>query len=284
MSEDEIDKIQNSQKEKIAEYERSIMGMAPKEEDQGNYTEAASVVEPDLATETAAETATSDAESTKKPSEEVTKPSSAPREFSVEVMQTASDQPIENANPQQPQSANPFGTSESSADREFLSSLKKKSREEEESYKPLLAMTLTVRSRVNGSYVERPERLKPDDDWQAEYALAEIPKMSRAWALYEATKARRKKVFDRVRGDKKEGENEESKQAKFSNDYIEMLRELARKGRRLRDNIDLVELDREKVVFGEPYGKAEKRPEQADPEINGVDDYLRALWSEKRSG
>lgn len=263
MSEEEIDEIQNSQKEKVAEYERSIMGMAPKEESSAASLEE---IQPKsvAAEHSTAETEEQIVDVTEQPNEPTEAHSEAPREFSVEALQATSDQSLENADIQQPQSIQPFGMSESSNDRQFLSSQRNKSEEEEKSYKPLLAMTLTIRSRVNGDYVVRPERLRAEDEWKVEYALAEIPKKARAWALYEATKARRKKVFDRANGDVKEGEDEEPRPVKHNDMYIDMLREFARKGRRLRDNIDLMELDREKVVVGQPYGKVEKKAEQAE--------------------
>lgn len=263
MSEEDIDEIQNSQKEKVAEYERSIMGMAPKEESSAASAEE---ISPNsvAAEDSTAETKERTVEVTEQPDEPTEAHSEAPREFSAEALQATSDRSLENADIQQPQSVQPFGTSESSTDRKFLSSQRNKLEEEEKSYKPLLAMTLTIRSRVNGDYVARPERLRVEDEWKVEYALAEIPKQARAWALYEATKARRKKVFDRANGDVKEGEDEEPRPAKHNDMYIDMLREFARKGRKLRDNIDLMELDREKVVVGQPYGKVEKKAQQAE--------------------
>lgn len=63
--------------------------------------------------------------------------------------------------------------------------------------KPLLALTLTIRNKVNNKPVERPENLTADDIWTVEYLLDEVADGHQAWALYEACKARRKQTFDK---------------------------------------------------------------------------------------
>ena len=50
----------------------------------------------------------------------------------------------------------------------------------------ILAMTLTLRNKVNGSYILRPENLTKDDDWSVEYTLSPVAEERRAWALYQA--------------------------------------------------------------------------------------------------
>jgi hypothetical protein len=56
---------------------------------------------------------------------------------------------------------------------------------------PLMGWTLTVRSKVNGGYVDRPVKHSKDDDWKIEYHIQEIPPESR-WRLYNALKERRR--------------------------------------------------------------------------------------------
>jgi hypothetical protein len=56
----------------------------------------------------------------------------------------------------------------------------------------LLAMTLTIRNKVDGKYVERPENLTEGQKWEVEYALAEIPDRDRAQLLYKAAMKRRR--------------------------------------------------------------------------------------------
>lgn len=60
--------------------------------------------------------------------------------------------------------------------------------------KQLLGMVLTIRNRVNGSYVQRPENLDQADKWDIEYNIQEMPD-SRARALYEKLLSRRKKAL-----------------------------------------------------------------------------------------
>ncbi|KAK8002032.1 mRNA degradation protein [Apiospora marii] len=60
--------------------------------------------------------------------------------------------------------------------------------------KQLLGMVLTIRNRVNGSYVQRPENLDQTDKWDIEYNIQEMPEV-RARALYEKLLSRRKKAL-----------------------------------------------------------------------------------------
>jgi Mitochondrial protein Pet127 len=93
--------------------------------------------------------------------------------------------------------------------------------------KELLAMTLTIRNKVNGSYVVRPIDLNEGDEWKVEYSLADIATSTRAWSLYDACQARRKKTLD-----KEEGES-------FGGDiFKKTLKALCEKGRDWRQDID----------------------------------------------
>lgn len=60
-----------------------------------------------------------------------------------------------------------------------------------ENNKPLIGWTLTVRSKVNGGYVDRPMDLNQDDDWKIEYHIQEVPEKSR-WRIYNQVKERRR--------------------------------------------------------------------------------------------
>ncbi len=64
----------------------------------------------------------------------------------------------------------------------------------------LLALTLTIKNKVNGAYVDRPTELGKDDDWTVEYEIEEV-KQPRANTIYESLKERRRKVFQDA-GDK----------------------------------------------------------------------------------
>jgi len=65
--------------------------------------------------------------------------------------------------------------------------------EEEDDFE-LLGMLLTIKNKVNGEYVERPENLTKEDEWDVEYNIEEMPN-ARAHLLYKQCQARRKTVF-----------------------------------------------------------------------------------------
>jgi hypothetical protein len=58
---------------------------------------------------------------------------------------------------------------------------------------PLIGWTLTVRSKVNGDYVDRPENLQDQDSWELEYHIKEIGN-NMLWKSYNAIKERRSKL------------------------------------------------------------------------------------------
>ncbi|KAI0422084.1 mitochondrial protein Pet127-domain-containing protein [Xylaria grammica] len=58
----------------------------------------------------------------------------------------------------------------------------------------LLALTLTIKNKVNGAYVDRPNSLKTDDDWTVEYEIQEV-KQPRANTIYNQLKERRRKTL-----------------------------------------------------------------------------------------
>ncbi|KAI0146337.1 mitochondrial protein Pet127-domain-containing protein [Xylariaceae sp. FL1272] len=59
----------------------------------------------------------------------------------------------------------------------------------------LLAMVLTVKNKVNGKYVTRPENLQKADDWTVEYIIQEVEEPERALGLYQQCIKRRKAAF-----------------------------------------------------------------------------------------
>jgi hypothetical protein len=173
---------------------------------------------------------------------------------------------------------------------------------------PLYAATILVGSTVNGERVERPEHLKPDDDWSIEYLLKEIEDPADAWATYEQCKATRQKVFVRAveTGDEDGGDPFEAAEPNlemhesdgsvrtFSDFYREMLRKMAEKGRDYRRRVDEVEEGEEKVVFREkvPETDAVKAEpthndgvvvELEESSINSVEDYMTWMYPQKES-
>ncbi len=111
---------------------------------------------------------------------------------------------------------------------------------QDQDHSPILAMTLTTRNKVNGSYVTRPTKLTESDQWSVEYSLAEIESPSKAWNLYGACQNRRKKKLD---------DDEQKEEDVAKNYYLRKIRDLSEKGREWRDAQDRIEGLREKVVL-----------------------------------
>ena len=133
---------------------------------------------------------------------------------------------------------------ETHADSQFLDLIDR----EKESTKPpeasdILAMTLTIRNKINNKYVLRPENLGPTDNWSVEYSLEEVPQPDRAWSLYQACQLRRKKRLD----DEQDGE-----QNAAVNYYVERMRELSNKGKAWRKQQDQQDEGSQKIVVGQP--------------------------------
>ena len=105
------------------------------------------------------------------------------------------------------------------------------------SNKDILAMTLTVRNKANNAFVLRPETLTASDTWSIEYSLTEVPDEHRAWALYEACQARRRKKLDASMRE------EDTEKVSY---FIRKLRKLSEQGREWRKGMD--EKDSEKPV------------------------------------
>ena len=122
----------------------------------------------------------------------------------------------------------------------------------------VLAMTLTIRNKVNDRYVIRPENLSSSDQWVVEYVLAEVDRPDKAWSLYQASQTRRRKQLDKA-------DDDDDKTVEW---YIRNLRELSRKGEEWRKQQDELDKARPKVVLGQPLpeiqpqeqGEAEPKP------------------------
>jgi len=99
--------------------------------------------------------------------------------------------------------------------------------------KPLLAMTLVIRNKVNNSYVERPEDLGDHDKWEVEYALSEISSLGSAHNLYEMTKARRQRTLTRSL--------DLSKENTWNDRFIASIKKMNEKGRLWREKEDKIE-------------------------------------------
>ena len=64
----------------------------------------------------------------------------------------------------------------------------------------VFAMVLKLRNKVNGQFVERPENLTSEDQWEVDYQIAEIDTVEAAREMYMASKVRRQKILKREPG------------------------------------------------------------------------------------
>lgn len=107
---------------------------------------------------------------------------------------------------------------------------------------PLAGWTLTVRSKVNGHYLKRPEKLESEDNWQIEYHIADIENES-VWKLYTATKERRRQLVGR------DAEEED----KGLMNYRKIIQRYASRGRQWRAKQDQIDEERGVQIF-KPLG------------------------------
>ena len=95
----------------------------------------------------------------------------------------------------------------------------------------VLAMTLTIRNKVNGKYVDRPKYLGLGDKWTVEYSLTDVaPERTRT--LYDACKRRRASALSNAR---------QKENNAWNNRYLEKLRRLSQKGREWRESQDEID-------------------------------------------
>jgi hypothetical protein len=276
MSEEDIDAIQNSQKEKIAEWERNLRDPTYK----SNKQQVDDPVKED--DDAANEFEDSSSDSVKEPTEtqmsesnQTSKSSEAGLEATV-----AQDSEVAGKDPLVKQIEGISEISESEAEA--------KSEADEDADKPLLGLVLTVRSKVDGEYVERPERLRKSQDWTIEYSLTEKP-TPQAWREYTGAKNRRKNIYGKLNSnlDKTalDKTDTESTELSYNDHYINMLKDLSEKGRKIRAGLDEKAANQPKIVVGMPYVKPENSQTASadDVSIESVDDYLSWLYNEKIS-
>ncbi|KAL2136792.1 hypothetical protein VTI74DRAFT_1444 [Chaetomium olivicolor] len=106
----------------------------------------------------------------------------------------------------------------------------------------LLGMILTIRNKVNGQYVQRPEQLKNSDRWTVEYAIEEMPD-ERAQNLYGAVLRRRRTLL-----------SGEDRSNWWSTVFGDKLRKYSDRGRRYR------ELMNERIRSGPIHVYGEEKP------------------------
>ena len=114
--------------------------------------------------------------------------------------------------------------------------------------KDVLAMTLTIRNKVNGEYVARPEKLRSRDKWTIEYALEDVSPR-RAGLLYQACKTRRAKTLNKARKDDS---------AAWNTRFMQNLWDLSKKGKKWREKQNKLDGESPRKVLDFGNMKAEQ--------------------------
>ncbi|KAI2487230.1 mitochondrial mRNA processing protein PET127 [Pyrenophora tritici-repentis] len=127
------------------------------------------------------------------------------------------------------------------------------------SNEPLLGWTLTVRSVVNGGYVERPENFREEDEWKIEYHMKEIPE-TRCRPLYNALKERRRQLV---------GLRDEEADKSLQH-YRDMIRRFSERGRVWRAEQDKLDEGKVPLLF-RPLGPGSGVAQPYDEVINEVE-------------
>jgi hypothetical protein len=199
VSEEEIRKIQESKKGEIAEFEKRLFGMA------------------------GAQTAGPESD------EDTKSKSSLPTNSSTGDAGVAFFDSIGKSLKDSMESSNDSSNDASS----------NVSSEPKEEPKEVLGMVLTIRNKVNGQIVLRPEDLEASDKWTVDYTLTEMDRISRARDLYSACKNRRKAEVSR----------NDAEQDVAANYYLRKLREITQRGAKWRREQDELDRGREAVVL-----------------------------------
>jgi hypothetical protein len=286
MSEEEIDTIQNSRKAEIAKWERALRDPAsmidseqldePTEEEV--YSESGD--SPDdfgpESTNSLVSTEDSDDVSEADGHEGVSEVDDHEGVSEVDDHEGMSEVDDHDTVPAQESE----GENEDSVDEESedVSETMDSEIKEDESSKPLLGMTLSVRSKVNGQYVERPKHITKRHNWTIDYALSEMASATQAWREYNSVKGRRKSSYKKA--NKIDKSDPDSSTANYNDQYIQMLRDMSMRGGKRRQKLDKAAAYRPTVVVGKPYDGKSKTD---DVSIESVDDYLTWLYAEKGS-
>ena len=101
----------------------------------------------------------------------------------------------------------------------------------------LMGLTLRIENTVNGKMVQRPTLLTTSDDWSLQYDLEEEMSEPLAQAQFHAAKARRGAAFQ---------EREQNPEANY---YLKRLRKLANRGAEWRKAQDELDAGRKRVVL-----------------------------------
>ena len=245
MAEEDIDSIQSKSKAKIAEFERTMMGMEKEDRDSTNEGSEASEIDQSN-TEAGANTP---------------------------ELTDSSDSDASTQN-----SSEDYSTSKSHADPKFADSAQESASKE---LAPLFVASIICKSRVDDTMVLRPERLRPGDKWEVEYLLQEWDINEAIWARYADVKTKRKQIFEKYKEeevDENAGNGGEGEKMKRDSGYIDFLKSMSQKGKEFRGRMDQLEAGKEAVVVGQPLYASNEAAEEV---IENVDQYMDWMYQKR---
>ncbi|KAI1876386.1 hypothetical protein JX265_003912 [Neoarthrinium moseri] len=117
--------------------------------------------------------------------------------------------------------------------------------ESQEEPEELFGMVLTIRNKVNGTYVERPEKLSEDDNWNVEYTITELAD-KQAHNLYKMCKRRRAGTFQQAAS---------GRSSAWKTSFDGSLAKYSQAGREFREDEDRRARDQPVHIMGERQPK-----------------------------
>jgi hypothetical protein len=219
VTDDEIHAIQTKNAEEIDAYQRRILNLPSKERIKPTPAPSDLEAESQPATPAKDETDESSAQESSATSK-------------VDQVAPNVDRDAFNVDQEKPATSDESPASESDPASEPEDAPAEQPQPQEEA-RDLLAMTLIIKNKMNGYYIERPTNFTAADKWTIEWQLTEL-NQPQAQKLYTACQKRRAKAL----AGRGEGES-----GVAANVYIRKLREISRQGREFRQRED--QLDKE---------------------------------------
>ncbi|KAK4899124.1 hypothetical protein LTR27_003354 [Elasticomyces elasticus] len=272
MDDGEIDAIQSKAKKSIAAFEADVMGIEKKDAEA-------------KAEDSEKQTPDADAEVVDKAEQAIVRAA----ESSAGGMSITSALDALHSEDSSAVASKDYTNTSTPLDPHFATSI---SSRVEDNLRPLFAATLIMQNFVNGAPCadNRPTNLTKSDEWEVQYILKQAPlTMTEKWARYDGAKARRKKIFEKMRKEEaKEGEEVVKASQGKNNGYFTMLKEMVERGRTFRKAMERFEGEPGRVA--KRVGAAEEVPKQSMPapvaapvvaeekKIESVDGYMKWLY------
>ena len=243
-----IQKIQSNKQEAIENFEREVMGLKSDKTDiepvsvEDQSDRGWDQIHANVEEEVAHDEVTKEAASTEGSAEQVEGSDTADQAvIEGESESKVIDQDVTSGQTGVPGEGKETEGSGRKGDQIWLDAVDKEQEELESfaSNRELLAMTLTIRNKVNDKYVQRPDNLSADGSWLVEYSLATINSSSRAWSLYGACQARRQRSLEK-------NDNE------IANAYVQNLHKMSARGREWRRKENERDEEKGEVVLAPP--------------------------------